>query len=75
MENLKSKNIQLQYQGYLNTPLLWKQNEILGLKQLELSKHRANQFNESIPENLRLGKRVERFVHSELIQHQNKMIR
>jgi hypothetical protein len=71
MEDLKSKNIQLQYQGYLNTPLLWKSKDVLGLKQLALKPCKTNLFNEEIPERLRLGKRVERFVNSELTQHQN----
>lgn len=71
MIDLKSKNIQLQYQGYLNTPLLWKNHSIMDLKQLELIKKPINHFNENIVDNLRLGKRVERFVSSELQQHKN----
>tara|TARA_R110002050_G_scaffold233063_2_gene368767 strand:- start:35151 stop:35969 length:819 start_codon:yes stop_codon:yes gene_type:complete len=64
--NLKSKKIQLQYQGYLKTPLLWVKHEVLGLKQLDLNKQNNFVFNEVIPDNLRLGKRVERFVSNEL---------
>lgn len=64
--DLKPKQIQLQYQGYLNTPLLWKIHEVLGLKQLELYKQSNLVFNETISDNLRLGKRVERFVSAEL---------
>ncbi|WNH12308.1 DUF1853 family protein [Thalassobellus suaedae] len=64
--DLKFKQIQLQYQGYLNTPLLWKTHEVFGLKQLELNKQDHLVFNEMIPDNLRLGKRVERFVTAEL---------
>ena len=67
--DLTSKNIQLQYQGYLQTPLLWV-NSVLGLKQLELSTKKATVFNETIPNNLRLGKRVERFVSHDLKQHE-----
>ena len=67
----KSKNIQLQYQGYLNTPLLWENNEILGLKQLEFSKQGAHQIKESLSEPMLLGKRVERFVIAELQQQHN----
>ncbi len=66
-----SKNIQAQYQGYLNTPVLWN-NVLFGLKQFQFSSEKATVFNESIPENLRLGKRVERFVSSQL--QQNKTI-
>jgi len=64
--NLKSKQKQLQYQGYLNTPLLWKTHKVFGIKQLESSKQSHLIFNELIPDNLRLGKRVERFVSAEL---------
>ena len=63
-----SKNIQAQYQGYLHTPILWK-NSVFGLKQLEFSTEKTTVFNETISENLRLGKRVERFVCSELEQN------
>ncbi len=66
--DLISKNIQAQYQGYLNTPLLWI-NSILGLKQLKIPTRKATVFNEIIPDNLRLGKRVERFVSHDLKQH------
>ncbi|PHR72875.1 MAG: hypothetical protein COA67_04015 [Lutibacter sp.] len=65
-----SKNIQAQYQGYLHTPMLWK-NSMFGLKQFEFSTDKETVFNESIPENLRLGKRVERFVSSELQQNKD----
>ena len=34
--DLNSKDIQLQYQGFLKTPLLWKGAIVFGLKQLEL---------------------------------------
>jgi hypothetical protein len=66
----KSKNSQAQYQGYLHTPMLWK-NTMFGLKQIEFTTERETVFNESIPENLRLGKRVERFVSSELQQNKD----
>lgn len=68
--DITSKNIQAQYHGYLHTPLLW-ENTVFGLKQFEFSTERETVFNESIPENLRLGKRVERFVSSELQQNKN----
>ena len=62
-------NFQLQYQGYLNTPLLWKKSDLLGLHQLELPIQNILEFNQSISDNLRLGKRVERFVSAELKQN------
>ena len=66
----KSKNIQAQYEGYLHTPTLWK-NRLLGLKQIEFSTDKEIVFNESIPVNLRLGKRVERYVSAELQQNKD----
>ena len=65
------KNIQLQYQGYLNTPLLWEKHEIHSLAQLELPGPLIQRFKKTIPENLLLGKRVEQFVIDELQQHDN----
>lgn len=67
--NSTLKNIRLQYQGYLNTPLLWRNHVVFNLKQLKLPKVNAINFNEGIPDNLILGKRVERFVHAELEKH------
>ena len=68
--DLNSKDIQLQYQGFLNTPQLWKSDIIFGLKQLDLPKIDVIPFNESIEKKLRLGKRVERFVSNLLKQHE-----
>lgn len=67
----KFKNLQLQYQGYLNTPLLWGNKAILGLEQLELPDPNTIYLNEWIEDKVRLGKRVERFVNAELNQHRN----
>jgi len=61
------KNRQAQYQGYLKTSLLWT-NPIFGLKQLNLPTKKITTFNETILNNLRLGKRVERFVSHQLKQ-------
>ncbi len=69
--NSKLKNIRLQFQGYLNTPLLWKNHVVFNLKQLEIPKLDTINFNESIPDKLLLGKRVERFLHAELEEHKN----
>lgn len=66
MMDLNSKDIQLQYQGFLNTPLLWKSNFIFGLKQFEISPAKPTSFEGIIQKYLRLGKRVERFVENEL---------
>jgi len=68
MEN-NSAHIQSQYLGYLNTPLLWKENAVLDLQQLQLPEHKTSVFNSVIIKNLRLGKRVERFVTHQLQQY------
>ena len=62
----KTKETQLQYQGYANTPLLWNDREVYNLKQLEFTPETTERFTEVLPDTLRLGKRVERFVSHEL---------
>ena len=64
------KEITLQYNGYLNTPTLWK-GELEGLNQLSLNSVESHQFLTNEPLEKRLGKRVERFVTKELQQHQD----
>lgn len=64
-----SKNIQLQYEGYVNTPQLWKNNEVYQLQQFEFPPKNTTVFNAEIPKNIRLGKRVELFVFHELKQY------
>lgn len=65
---IKTKNIQQQYQGYINTPVLWK-NTIEGLHQLEPLTADTTIFDIAILENVLLGKRVEQFVYHELTQY------
>lgn len=62
----KTKENQLQYEGYVHTPLLWNETHVFGLMQFDFQTAITQPFNESLPENLRLGKRVERFVSYEL---------
>ncbi|WP_457610158.1 DUF1853 family protein [Lutibacter sp.] len=64
-----SKEIQLQYEGFLQTPLLWSSKEIFNLEQINLSKKQVTVFEGKIQKKLRLGKRVERFVCNELNQY------
>ncbi|MCF6306930.1 MAG: DUF1853 family protein [Flavobacteriaceae bacterium] len=71
--NAPLNSIQAQYYGFLQTFLLWK-NSVLGLKQLKLPTKKTTLFNETIPDNLRLGKRVERFVGHELKQNETNEI-
>lgn len=66
--------IQDQYQGYLNTPLLWQGSGPLGLRQMSLPNSPTAVLDSSIPEKLRLGKLVERFVSAELNGHEQIQI-
>lgn len=56
-----SKNIQLQYEGFLKTPLLWKNDTVFELTQFEVNNHKITQFNSFKKAEIRLGKRVEQF--------------
>ena len=64
-----SNNIQLQFQGYVNTPLLWQQDALYDLKQFDLAEISNKTFVDSIPERMRLGNRVEKFVFHDLSQN------
>jgi len=68
--DLDTADIQLQYLGFLNTASLWKSKAVLNMQQLELKPKKASAFEGIIIKNLRLGKRVERFV-SHLLQEYN----
>lgn len=61
---------QQRFEGFLNTPVLWKSNEVYNLKQFEIGQ-RAVSFNATIESKLRLGKYVERFVSYQLIQEES----
>ncbi|AMC10564.1 hypothetical protein Lupro_04595 [Lutibacter profundi] len=67
--DLNSKEIQLQYEGFLQTPLLWESENVFNLEQLKLFKKKVSVFEGNIQKKLRLGKRVERFVSNELNQY------
>lgn len=71
MMDLNSKDIQLQYEGFLNSPLLWKSDVVFGLKQFEIPLTKPTIFEGGIQKKLRLGKRVERFVENELKNHKS----
>lgn len=57
-----------QFQGFLNTPFLFKE-EAFGLQPFQYQQDFNVMLNQTIPNNLRLGKLVERFVFSEFSQH------
>ena len=59
--DFKRKIIQKRYDGFLNTPSLWKGNRILQLLQLDIPAE-SKQFNATIDEHQRLGKYIEQFV-------------
>jgi len=58
----KKPDIQLQYEGFLNTPLLWELKSFEELNQFEIPPTDITSFNELTPVKIRLGKLVERFV-------------
>jgi len=62
-----SKKIQQQYQGFLETKLLWK-GIFYGLKQMQFSEINTTLFEGKLTKNPRLGKRVESFVSCYLQQ-------
>ncbi|WP_417362003.1 DUF1853 family protein [Galbibacter sp.] len=64
--DIKSKQLQQQFQGYLQTPLLWGKQAVFGLHQLQIPKQKTIIFNRKTAHNLRLGKLVEQFVGEEL---------
>ena len=67
MIDLKTKNVQKRYEGFLNTPSLWSGNKIEELQQFEIE-NKSALIDIDINEKLRLGKYVERFVGYQLQQ-------
>lgn len=64
----KSKDLQLQYEGFLQTPFLWHGKGVFDLVQFENNASNTDSFSSTIIKKLRLGKLVERFVTFELQQ-------
>jgi len=64
--------IQKQYEGFLQTPNLWKGSSIASLEQFELNAH-PHRIKLAKPE-LRLGKRVEQFVAFQLEKEGSSVI-
>ncbi|CAL2082617.1 conserved protein of unknown function [Tenacibaculum sp. 190524A02b] len=65
--HFKTKELQLQYEGFLKTPFLWTANTILDIIPFEIPST-SSSFSSEITQRLRLGKLVERFVSFELEQ-------
>lgn len=63
--------LQLQYEGFLNTPFLWFNNNIKNVPQFSLQDKNPTVFNVTFKGNPRLGKLVERFVSHQLLQNKN----
>lgn len=64
----KLKDIQLHYEGFVQTPCLWMSNDIHTLSQFEIQQ-KITSFNQDIDSSLRLGKYVERFVAHQLAEN------
>ncbi|WP_026752824.1 DUF1853 family protein [Sediminibacter sp. Hel_I_10] len=58
-------NLQALYQGFCATPLLWKQDDIRGLHQLEITDFSLH-FLRKLERPLRLGQLAERFVFNQM---------
>ena len=65
-----NKTIQ-RFKGYLNTPLLWELNSIQNLEQFELQTTHVGSNEIIVPDKIRLGKLVERFVYYQLENNQS----
>lgn len=68
------ENLQRQYLGYKKTSNLWLDTSIFGIRQLILPENSKDTFTRILPDNLRLGKRVEQFVFNELEQDESVSI-
>tara|TARA_R110002095_G_scaffold203890_1_gene186244 strand:- start:76 stop:870 length:795 start_codon:yes stop_codon:yes gene_type:complete len=62
--------LQKRYEGFLNTPCLWKGDTVSNLSQFEIIS-KSDKIDVIIDKKLRLGKYVERFVSFELEQQEN----
>lgn len=69
----KTKDIQKRYDGFLQTPCLWKNNGVFNLNQFDI-KQNSSKINIKIDEKLRLGKYIERFVSYQLEQEKDIVI-
>lgn len=66
----KTKDIQKRYDGFLQTPSLWKNDIVFGLHQFKI-KPKSLKIDINIDEKLRLGKYIERFVSYQLKQEKD----
>ena len=57
---------QQRFEGFLNTPVLWKDSEVYYLTQFKIEQELLS-FDQEIDSNQRLGKYIERFVSHQLV--------
>lgn len=63
----KTKLLQKRYEGFLQTPCLWKDNTVFDLEQFKIDE-KSTKINIEIDEKIRLGKYIERLVSFQLSQ-------
>ena len=63
----KTKQLQKRYEGFLQTPCLWKDHTLFDLEQFKIYK-KSTKINIEIDEKIRLGKYIERLVSFQLAQ-------
>ena len=68
--NLLTKQIQQHFDGFLQTPCLWKNNAVFDLQQFEIEP-KSSAINIEIDKKLRLGKYIERFVSFQASEDKN----
>ena len=68
--NLLTKQIQQHFDGFLQTPCLWKNNAVFDLQQFEIEP-KSSAINIEIDKKLRLGKYIERFVSFQVSEDKN----
>lgn len=66
---MDKEDLQRNFQGYLNTPVLWHGADVYDLKQCVLKEYGSVLFTGKVSDNFRLGKLVERFVGDQLIHN------
>lgn len=69
----KTKEVQKRYEGYLQTPCLWNNKTVYGLKQFKIES-KSSKIDIEINDKLRLGKYIERFVSFDLAQNSSTEI-
>ncbi|MGC1633732.1 MAG: DUF1853 family protein, partial [Gelidibacter sp.] len=71
---MKKDNLQRNFEGYLNSSLLWRGAEVYDLQQCFLESSIPQPFTKIMTEQLRLGKLVERFVFHQLVEDRSRKI-